>query len=94
MDLRKSGFENLEEDIINKIYRNNMEELQYINQTKEYIEVTKKIKKMEKMLFKEFTKENVTRYIEYINEKVSIEAENQFELGFKTAIKIILQALK
>ena len=40
MDLRKSGFENLEEDIINKIYRNNMEELQYINQTKEYMEIT------------------------------------------------------
>ncbi len=94
MDLIKSEFENLNENMINKIYHNNMEELQYINQTKEYIEVTKKIKKMEKMLFKEFTKENVTRYIEYINEKVSIEAENQFELGFKTAIKIILQALK
>ena len=94
MDLIKSEFENLNENMINKIYHNNMEELQYINQTKEYIEVTKKIKKMEKMLFKEFTKENVTRYIEYINEKVSIEAENQFELGFKTAVKIILQALK
>lgn len=94
MDLKKSGLKNEEEDIIQKIYYNDLEELQKINQTEEYIEITKKMKKLEKVLFKEFTKENVTKYIEYTNEKISIEAENQFELGFKTAMKIIFQALK
>ena len=94
MDLKKYELENLEEDMINRIYHNNLEDLQYMNQTKEYLEVSKKIKKMEKTLFKEFTKENVTKYIEYTNEKMSIEAENQFELGFKIAVRIILQALK
>ena len=47
-----------------------------------------------KTLFKKFNKENVSKYIEYTNEKVSIEEESQFELGFKIAIKIIFQALK
>lgn len=94
MDLKKSGFENEEEDMIQKIYYNDMEDLQKINHTKEYAEITKKIKKMEETLFREFTKENVTKYIEYTNEKISIEAENQFKLGFKIAAKIILQALK
>lgn len=94
MDLRKCGFENVEEDMIYKIYHNDMEDLQDMNQSKEYMKITRKIKKMEKILFKEFTKENVSKYIEYTNEKISIEAESQFELGFKTAVKIIFQALK
>ena len=107
MDLKKYVFEDSEKDIMNKIYDskkekniihkiycNDMEELQYMNKTKEYVEVTKKIRKMERKLFQEFSKENVEKYIEYTNQKISIEAESQFELGFKTAIKIILQALK
>ncbi len=94
MDLRKCGFENVEEDMIYKIYHNDMEDLQNMNQSKEYMKITRKIKKIEKILFKEFTKENVSKYIEYTNEKISIEAESQFELGFKTAVKIIFQALK
>ena len=94
MDLRKCGFENVEEDMIYKIYHNDMEDLQNMNQSKEYMKITRKIKKIEKILFKEFTKENVSKYIEYTNEKISIEAESQFELEFKTAVKIIFQALK
>lgn len=107
MDLKKYVFENLEKDIINKIYDskkekniihkiycNDMEELQHMNKTKEYVEVTSRIRKMERKLFQEFSKENVEKYIEYTNQKISIEAESQFELGFKTVIKIILQALK
>ena len=46
------------------------------------------------MLFKDFSQENVKKYIEYTNERNSIEAENQFKLGFKTAIRIILETLK
>ena len=94
MDLKKCGFENVEENMIYKIYHNDMEDLQNRNQSKEYMKITKKIEQMEKTLFKKFNKENVSKYIEYTNEKVSIEAESQFELGFKIAIKIIFQALK
>lgn len=94
MDLKKCGFENVKENMIYKIYHNDMEDLQNRNQSKEYVKITKKIEQMEKTLFKKFNKENVSKYIEYTNEKVSIEAESQFELGFKIAIKIIFQALK
>lgn len=94
MDFKEYVMEDSENNIIRKIYHNNMEELQMMNQSKEYIQISKKIKKLEKTLLKEFTEEKVKKYIEYTNEKVSIEAESQFELGFKTAVKIILQALK
>ena len=94
MDFKEYVMEDSENNIIRKIYHNNMEELQMMNQSKEYIQISKKIKKLEKTLLKEFTEEKVEKYIEYTNEKISIEAESQFELGFKTAVKIILQALK
>ncbi len=94
MSFKEYVIENSENSIIRKIYHNNMEELQQINQSKEYIDISKKIKRLEKDLHKEFAEESVRKYIEYTNAKISIEAENQFELGFKTAIKIILQALK
>ena len=71
-----------------------MEELQSISQSKEYIEISKKIESIEKDLLKKFSKEKIGRYREYINERDSMDAESQFKLGFKTAIKIILQALK
>ncbi len=94
MKLKESIFEDAQDNMIEKIYHNDLEELQNKNQSKEYVEIVKKIKNMEKTLFKEFNKENVSKYIEYTNEKVSIEAESQFELGFKTAVKIIFEALK
>ncbi len=94
MDFKEYVMEDSENNIIRKIYHNNMEELQMMNQSEEYVQISKKIKKLEKTLLKEFTEEKVKKYIEYTNEKVSIEAESQFELGFKTAVKIILQALK
>ena len=94
MDFKEYVMEDSENNIIRKIYHNNMEELQMMNQSKEYVQISKKIKKLEKILLKEFTEEKVEKYIEYTNEKITIEAESQFELGFKTAVKIILQALK
>ena len=94
MDFKEYVMEDSENNIIRKIYHNNMEELQMMNQSKEYVQISKKIKKLEKILLKEFREEKVEKYIEYTNEKISIEAESQFELGFKTAVKIILQALK
>ena len=94
MDFKEYLVENSGKDIISKIYHNDMEELQYISESKEYWIISKKIRKIEKELSKNFTKDKVKKYIEYTNERNSIEAENQFKLGFKTAVKIILQALK
>ncbi len=94
MDFKEYLVENSEKDMISKIYHNDMEDLQCISETKEYLIISKKIKKLEKELLKNFTKDKVKKYIEYTNERNSIEAEDQFKLGFKTAIKIILQALK
>ena len=48
MDLKKCGFENVEENMIYKIYHNDMEDLQNRNQSKEYVKITKKIEQMEK----------------------------------------------
>ena len=36
-------------------------------------------------------KNAIKEYIEYISERDSIEMEFQFELGFKTAIKLIVK---
>lgn len=91
MDFKEYLVENSEKDMISKIYHNDMEDLQCISESKEYLIISKKIKKLERELLKNFTKD---KYIEYTNERNSIEAEDQFKLGFKTAIKIILQALK
>ena len=72
MDFKEYVMEDSENNIIRKIYHNNMEELQMMNQSKEYVQISKKIKKLEKILLKEFTEEKVEKYIEYTNEKISI----------------------
>ena len=56
MDLKKYLEKNTEKDIISKIYHNDMEELQSISQSKEYIEISKKIESIEKDLLKKFSK--------------------------------------
>ena len=40
------------------------------------------------------TKEKFFEYQEKTNEKESIEAKEQFKLGFKTAVKLIIEGLK
>ena len=94
MNLKMDLIENIEEDIICKIYHNDMEDLQANDKSKQYARITKKIKKIENKLYKKYPKEYIKQYIEYINERNSIEAENQFKLGFKTAMKIVFQSLK
>lgn len=39
-------------------------------------------------------KEVFLQYLEQNNEKEGIEAEEQFKLGFKTAVKIIIEGLE
>ncbi len=85
---------NLEEDIISKIYYNELEAVQELPNTIEYIKLTEKLKNIEKSLLKDANKEDFKKYMEYINEISSMESENQFKLGFKLGIRIILEALK
>ena len=84
----------LDEDIIGKIYYNELEVVQELPNTIEYIKITEKIKNIEKNLLKDNNKEEFKKYMEYINERSCMETENQFKLGFKTGIRIILEALK
>lgn len=79
----------LEDDIIGKIYHNDFNFEEKIPITKEYIEVMNFIKKQEKELL---NIKGFKRYLEDRNVKDAIEAEEQFKLGFKTAIKIVMES--
>lgn len=81
--------EYLNEDIISKIYRNDCDLTEQMITTKEYTEVMKKLKKQEKELLQE---EGFRKYLEIRNVKDAIEAEEQFKLGFKLAIRIIIES--
>jgi len=81
--------EYLKEDIISKIYRNECELIEKIITSEEYTEVIKKLKKKERELLKE---DEFREYLEIRNIKDAIEAEEQFKLGFKLAIKIIIES--
>lgn len=79
--------EYLKEDLISKIYYNNFAE--YESTTPEYIKIKKHLREKEEELsnIKKFK-----QYLELRNIKESIEGEEQFKLGFKTAIKIIIES--
>ena len=81
--------EYLKEDIISKIYRNECELIEKIITSEEYTEVIKKFKKKERELLKE---DEFREYLEIRNIKDAIEAEEQFKLGFKLAVKIIIES--
>ena len=80
----------LEEDLIGKIYNNNLE-------NKEYFKLLNKNNKLSKFIKENLDdnmKEVFLQYLEQNNEKEGIEAEEQFKLGFKTAVKIIIEGLE
>lgn len=81
--------EYLKEDIISKIYRNECELIEKIITSEEYTEVIKKLKKKERELLRE---DEFREYLEIRNIKDAIEAEEQFKLGFKLAVKIIIES--
>lgn len=83
-----------EEDIFKKIY---YEEKFMIRNSKEYNNISKKMKKLESNILIELSekgKKDFENYLEYIFQRESIDAEEQFEIGFKTAVKIIIRSLK
>lgn len=79
----------LEEDVIGKIYNNNFNLAEQEPSTEEYTEVMQSIKKQEKKLL---YVEGFKKYLETRNIKDAIEAEEQFKLGFKTAVRIIIES--
>lgn len=87
----------LNEDLIGKIYNNDLSLSQMLPNSKEYIELTKSNIELAKFVLKNLEgkpKQSFIQYMEQINIKEGIEAEEQFKLGFKTAIKIILEGLE
>lgn len=83
-----------ESDIIKKIYyENNV----LIENSKEYNAISKKIRKLEVNILDELSKKgkkDFESYLEYVLQRESIDAENEFEKGFKIAVKIIIEGLK
>ena len=41
-----------------------------------------------------FIDEKIREYIEYLNERSGIEAEEQFKWGLKTGVQIVIESLK
>ena len=87
----------LEEDLIGKIYNNNLYLSEYVPENKEYFKLLNKNNKLSKFIKENLDdnmKEVFFQYLEQNNEKEGIEAEEQFKLGFKTAVKIIIEGLE
>ena len=79
----------LKEDFISKIYYNDFDFAERQPNTAEYDYVVKQIHNQEKELIKV---QGFKKYLENRNIKESMEVEEQFKLGFKTAIKLILES--
>ena len=97
MKTKESLEKYLSEDVIGKIYNNELYFSQIIPDTKEYVELTKSNMNLAKYITKNVEGEVKTKFIKYmeqINIKEGIEAEEQFKLGFKTAIKLIMEGLE
>ena len=97
MKTKESLEKYLSEDVIGKIYNNELYLSQIIPDSKEYVELTKSNMNLAQYITKNVEGEVKTKFIKYmeqINIKEGIEAEEQFKLGFKTAIKLIMEGLE
>ena len=81
----------LNDDVIGKIYHGDLNLEEYQPVTVEYVTVNKYIRSQEKELL---SVQDFEKYLETRNIRDSIEAEEQFKLGFKTAIKIIMESYR
>lgn len=89
--------EYLKEDFIGKIYYNEIYFSEILPSEKEYREISNNIISISESLLLNLDKsgkEKFKTYMELVNEKESLEAKNEFELGFKTAVKLIVEGLK
>ena len=97
MNTKEKVEEYLNEDLIGKIYNNNLNLSQMLPNNKEYIELTKSNINLARYVLENLegkAMQSFVQYMEQINIKEGIEAEEQFKLGFKTAIKIIIEGLE
>lgn len=92
----------IEEDIIKELYYGRLENEQNIiekneiniRKYQEYKTIMKKIRKIENQIIKNVddkTREKIEIYMECVTERESLVAEQQFKIGFKTAIKLIME---
>lgn len=79
----------LEDDVIGKIYHNDFYFAEQVPKTEEYKEIMQEMKEQENELLKV---RGFKKYLETKNIKEAIEVEEQFKLGFKTAVKIIIES--
>lgn len=85
-----------DENIIKDIYYNNLNLAEEQIKNAEYQNILETIRRKEKELIeknRDIEKE-IKEFLECVTIRESIESENQFVLGFKTAVKIITEALK
>ena len=97
MKLKEVLENTLDKDIIKKIYYNDYNFSDQLPKTKEYKILQKDMRKQENKLLcveSETFSNDFKFYLEMRNMKDDLEAENQFELGFKTAIQLIVNAVK
>lgn len=79
----------MKNDVISRIYNNDFNFAERVPTTEEYTQIMQAIKNLEKGLL---NVENFKKYLEIRNIKDAIEAEEQFKLGFKLAVKIIIES--
>lgn len=87
----------LKEDLIESLYENDLYLAEILPKEKEYYEISKELVKLSAELLdhmEEKMKRNFIEYVENVNIKESIEAKHQFVLGFKIAIKLIIEGLE
>lgn len=87
----------LKEDLISKIYENSLYLAEILPREKEYYEISKKLVQLSNNVLQNIggkTKRDFIDFIENVNGKEAIDAKHQFELGFKTAIKLIIEGLE
>lgn len=84
------------EDFIDKLYCNDLYLAEKSFTNKRYRQITQKTCEASNFILNNLEgtmKEEFLEYLEQINEKEGIEAKEQFKLGFKTAIKLIMDGL-
>lgn len=97
MKILKNLEKDIDDNIIENLYLNNLFLSETVPEGQEYEKAKREISKLEKDIIKNSnleTKEKFFEYQEKTNEKESIEAKEQFKLGFKTAVKLIIEGLK
>lgn len=88
--------EYLEESMIDKIYNNELYVSELVPDDKDYLGLNCEITKLSNTILENLDETDKNMFIkcmEKVNMKESIEAKYQFKLGFKIAIKLIIEGM-